>query len=143
VPDREAAGPPRVAASNGGAEPAPASLDSARLALRLIYEEARARAVSLGALLNSVCDIIEADETAVVLGFKYPLHAEKAAASQNLDALSEIVSRVLQRQVAVRCVHDPNVGSWRQREPASRSSLVRAAQEMGARILSPGPEDQI
>lgn len=121
------------------AEPVAPTLAAARQQLRPIYEEAKAKSAPLGALINSACDIIEADESAVVFGFKFPVHADRAATKPNLDMLSEIVSRVLQRPVSVRCVLDANVESWTRREPASRSSLVRAAQEMGAQIISPEP----
>jgi DNA polymerase-3 subunit gamma/tau len=130
-----------TADTEAGAEAAAVTVGAARQVLQAIYDEARRRSVPLGALLNSDCDIIGADGDAVVFGFRHLLHAEKAASKQNLETLSEVASRVLRRQVTVRCVHDSSVGSWRQREPASRSALVRAAQEMGARILSPGPEE--
>jgi hypothetical protein len=101
-----------------------------------MYEDARKASAQLGALLNSVCDIIGADETELVLGFKFPLHAERVSARTNLTILSEIASRLLGRTVSVRCVQDDSVESWRQRETASRSPLVRAAQEMGAQVIS-------
>jgi DNA polymerase-3 subunit gamma/tau len=117
------------------------TLAAARGALRPIYEEARVTSVALGALINSACDIIEADEAAVVFGFKYPVHADKAGSKPLVDTLTDIVSRVMGRQMAVRCVHDASVEAWTQRERASRSPLVRAAQEMGARVLSSEPEE--
>jgi hypothetical protein len=43
--------------------------------------------------------------------------------------------------LSVVCVHEPGIEDWMQRERASRSPLVRAAQEMGARVLSPEPEE--
>jgi hypothetical protein len=118
------------------------TLIEVRRALRPIYEEAKAASAPLGALVNSACDIIEADDTAVVFGFRYPIHADKAGTRPNLDMLTVVVSKVLGRQVNVRCVHDAKVEAWTQRERANRSALVRAAQEMGARVLSPEPEEQ-
>jgi len=59
-----------------------------------------------------------------------------------LKVLTDVVSEVLGRDVSVRCVHDPEVEAWTRRENVSRSPLVRAAQEMGARVLSPEPEEQ-
>jgi hypothetical protein len=112
--------------------------------MRAVYERARASGFQLGALLNSGCDIIEADESAIVIGFRHPIHAEKASEKANLDALAAIISQVMGRPLSVRCVHEPTVEPWNQSLPAKtgRSSLVQAAQEMGGRILSPQPEDQ-
>jgi DNA polymerase III subunit gamma/tau len=129
--------PVRVASSSVGA-----SLEDARAQMRSVYEKARATGFQLGALLNSGCDIIEADESAIVIGFRHPIHADKASENANQDALAAIVSEVMGRPMSVRAVHDSTVEPWNQRTSASRSSLVQAAQEMGGRILSPEPEDQ-
>ena len=118
------------------------SLEAAKAQMRAIYEKARAAGFQLGALLNSGCDIIEADESAIVIGFKHPNHADKVSEKPNLDALAAIVSVVMGRPLSVRCVHEPSVEPWSQRTSAAGSSLVQAAQEMGGRILSSGPEDQ-
>ncbi len=118
------------------------SLEAARAQMRAVYERARSTGFQLGALLNSGCDIIDADESAIVIGFKHPNHADKVAEKPNLDALAVIVSEVMGRPLSVRCVHEPSVESWSQRTSAAGSSLVQAAQEMGGRILSSGPEDQ-
>jgi DNA polymerase III subunit gamma/tau len=122
-------------------EPLPAGLTAARERMRAIYEKARASGFQLGALLNSGCDIIEADETGVVLGFRHEIHASKASEKPNLEALTAIVTEVMGRTMRVRCVQQSEVTPWTQRDSASRSPLVRAAQEMGARILSSEPED--
>ena len=119
--------------------PVEATLEGARAQMRAVYDKARAAGFQLGAVLNGGCDIIEADESAIVIGFRHPIHAQKASEKPNLDALAAIVSEVMGRQMSVRCVHDANVEAWNQR--GSRSALVRAAQEMGGRILSPEPED--
>jgi hypothetical protein len=104
--------------------------------MRRLYDEVRAASPQLGGLLNSVCDIIAADEDELVIGFKFPVHAERAAAKTNLAVLSEVASRIFGRTVSVRCVQDEAVETWRQRDSASRSALVRAAQEMGAQVIS-------
>ena len=109
--------------------------------MRSVYDRARAAGFQLGALLNSGCDIIEADESAIVIGFRHPIHASKASEKPNLDALAAIVSEVMGRPMSVRCVHHADVEAWTQREAGGRSALVRAAQEMGGRILSAEPED--
>jgi len=113
--------------------------------MKQIYDEAKAASAQLGALLNSVCDIIAADDSEIVFGFKYPIHADRAAAKTNLTVLGEIATRIMGRPLSVRCVQDDAVESWRQRETASRSPLARFAQEMGATVLSsteqgPDPE---
>jgi hypothetical protein len=112
--------------------------------MRPIYEKARARGFQLGALLNGGCDIIEADDAAIVLGFAHEFHVNKASEKQNLDALTAVVSEVMGRPTLVRCVLSPGVAAWTQRESAARgrdNPLVRAAQEMGARILTPEPDE--
>jgi hypothetical protein len=122
-------------------EPVAPTLSATRQMLRPIYDVARARGVHFGALINSACDIIDADETTITFGFKYPAHAARAAEKVTLEALTSIVAEVMNRDVKISCVHDPSVESWKQRETASRSPLVRAAQELGARVLSSEPED--
>ncbi|HEX5368061.1 MAG TPA: hypothetical protein VFY10_01460, partial [Dehalococcoidia bacterium] len=121
--------------------PVAPALSAARSQMRPIYEKARAAGFQLGALLNSGCDIINADESGVVVGFRHPIHANKASEKQNLDVLTAIFSEVMGRPLSVRCIESPDVTAWTQRESASRSPLVRAAQEMGARILTSEPED--
>ncbi len=68
--------------------PVAPTLSAARSQMRPIYEKARAAGFQLGALLNSGCDIIDADESGVVLGFRHPIHANKASEKQNLDVLT-------------------------------------------------------
>ena len=103
---------------------------------------ARAAGFQLGALLNSGCDIIEADESGIVFGFKFPFHADKAAEKPNLDALTAIVSEVMGRphERALRARRRTS-RPGRSASAGSRSPLVRAAQEMGGRILSSEPEE--
>ena len=105
-----------------------------------MYEAAKARSVPLGALVGA-SDIIEVDESTIVFGFRHSAHAAKATEERNLEMLTAVVAEVVGRPLSVRCTHDPNIEDWMQRERSSRSPLVRAAQEMGARILSPEPED--
>lgn len=112
--------------------------------MRPIYEKAKSVGFQLGALLNGGCDMIQADEENVVLGFRHEFHAIKASEKQNLDALTRIISEVLGRQVAVRCEVAEDVVAWTQREAGSRgrdNPLVRAAQEMGAQVVSTGTEE--
>lgn len=110
--------------------------------MRPMFDEAKAASVALGALLNGACDIIEFNENELVLGFKYPAHAERAAARANIDLLTDIAGRVMGRPVSVRCVLDGSIEHWRLRENSNRSALVRAAQEMGARVMSSEPPEE-
>jgi hypothetical protein len=105
--------------------------------MRAIYGAARARSAPLGALLNSGCDIIDLDDREVTFGFRFPNHAAKASEKANLDALAAILLEVTGAELAVTCRQEENVTDWKAREGASRNPLVRAAQEMGARIITP------
>ena len=112
------------------------SLASARQFMQEIYDRTRAANVRVAALINSVCDIIDVDEAALTFGFRFDAHLIKATAPESMQLLTEIVSAVIGRPMTVKCVQDPAVESWRQRESANRNPLVRAAEEMGARMLS-------
>jgi hypothetical protein len=112
--------------------------------MRPIYDKAKAVGFQLGALLNGGCDIIQSDDDVVVLGFRHEFHAIKASEKQNLDALTRIISEVLGRQVVVRCEVAEDVVAWTQREASARgrdNPLVRAAQEMGAQVVSTRPDE--
>ena len=56
---------------------------AAREQMRPIFEKARAAGFQLGALLNSGCDIIEADDGIVVSASSFPFHAAKASEEAN------------------------------------------------------------
>jgi DNA polymerase III subunit gamma/tau len=124
---------PASSGTNGG------GVDLARVrdALPRVYDAVRE--VHIRALLNSGCDIIEVGEDGITIGFRFPNHARKMQEPQNLKALADTISRVVGSPVNVRCVHDATVESWKQRQTATRSPLVRAAQEMGARVV---PRDE-
>jgi hypothetical protein len=111
--------------------------------MRAIYERAKAVGFQLGALLNGGCDIIQADEDLVVLGFKAEFHATKMSEKANKEAITRIISEVLGRSVNVRCDVSEDVVAWTQREANARARenpLVRAAQEMGAQVVRSGPD---
>ena len=130
----EAAAPPLAVA-----DATPASLAAAQAAMPELYRAARGKGAQFGALLVSgCCDVVAVDDVAVTLGFKFPFHAEKAR--KEIRTLTAVVNEVLGAHYSVNVVEDAGVGEWRSREVASRSPLVRAAQEMGARVLSPNPE---
>ena len=121
------------APANGGA-PA-ADLDQVRELMPRIYAAAREKEFHVGALLNGPCDIMGVNESEVTFVFRHPNHVQKIMEPQNHKVLVEAVRQVIGRPLTVRCVHDAEATSWKQREAAARSPLVRAAQEMGARVL--------
>ena len=123
---------PERAVTSGAASGAASLRDN----LREVYNRARVRSQALAALLISGCDIISIDGSRVVLGFRYRNLADKVSERAHLDVLTAIMSDVAQTGVEVVCRHEESVADWRQRETANRSPLVRAAQEMGARVLS-------
>jgi hypothetical protein len=120
-----------VHAAQGGA-----ALASLRDNMREIYSRARTSNPQLGALLNSGCDIISVDDREVVVGFRFGIHADKASERPFVEALSAIVADLVKHDVVVTCRHAEGIADWKQRDNANRSPLVRAAQEMGARVLS-------
>jgi DNA polymerase-3 subunit gamma/tau len=133
--------PPRSARPSADIEP---SLAAAREQMRPIYEKAKAVGFQLGALLNGGCDIIQAGEDVVVLGFRHEFHAIKASEKKNLDDLTRIIGEVLGREVTVRCEVAEDVVAWTQREAGSRgrdNPLVRAAQQMGAQVVRTGQDE--
>ncbi len=134
--DSWAAGTPVAGVSSSGVPPSP-EVASLRELMPRLYAVARESDQRVAALLNGPCDIIDAGESEVTFGFRYPAHVDKILEPQNVRSLAQAVARVLGRAVGVRCVLDPGVESWRQRQPGARSALVRAAQEMGARVVSP------
>jgi DNA polymerase-3 subunit gamma/tau len=140
-PSSPPAADPTPASSPRSDRPAAAvgSLAAARELMPRVYALARKRTPQAGALLNSGCDIIEAGETEWVFGFMYPNLAENMKKPANLDVLREVVNEALGREVAVRVVHDGAVTDWRRR--SAKSPLVRAAQEMGARVVAAKDED--
>ena len=124
--------------------PSSAGVEAIRSQMRPIFEKARAAGFQLGALLNSGCDVLEATENSVTLGFRHGIHAAKASEQANAAALSRVFSEVLGRSTTFHAREAPDVTDWKQRETTGRSSLVRAAQEMGARIIGTGdaPESE-
>jgi hypothetical protein len=112
-------------------------LQALRDQLPRIYQAARARDPRVAAFINSGCDIIEADDQMIKLGFMHTALLEKVENPQNLEVLTAVIREVLGRAVEVRCVHAPQVEAWTRRVPSS--PLVRAAQEMGARVVAREP----
>jgi DNA polymerase-3 subunit gamma/tau len=141
APVPEAKAPPAArdnAPAANGAAASGSPLDLARGHMQQIYYAAKARDARIGAFVNSACDIIEADDQIITFGFLHETIFGMVQQPQNLKVLAEVASEVLGREVTVKCVHDPAVQPWTRR--ASRSPLVRAAEQMGARVVSRNEE---
>jgi hypothetical protein len=106
--------------------------------MQQIYYAAKGRDARIGAFVNSACDIIDADDQIITFGFLHEPILAMVQQPQNLKVLAEVASEVLGRSVKVKCVHDPNVEPWTRRSP--RNPLVRAAEQMGARVVSRNEE---
>jgi DNA polymerase-3 subunit gamma/tau len=133
-----------------GAEPAVAvaplstatgdvGLEEVRALWPEIYQRSREIEHTTGALLNSGCGIIDVSEREVVFGFRHQIHLDKMLAdgANNVRALQQAIDEKLGSGRAVRCVLATDVDVQR---PAARGGhLVRAAQEMGARVLDEEP----
>jgi hypothetical protein len=121
----------------GSVEP---TLIGLRQGMPIIAKKVRERSVPLAALLNSGCDIIKVDDREVVIGFKFAIHRDRVNQKANLDHIKAVLLELTGQPMTLTCIVAEDTSDWRAREPAARNSLVRAAQEMGARVLSPGPE---
>jgi len=108
--------------------------------MQRIYDAARARGVQFGAVINRTCAIIEETDEAITLGFVHEAVLRRALQPPNLKVLVEAASEALGRPVDVHCVHEAAVTPWT--PETSRSPLVRAAQEMGARVVSRTGEEK-
>jgi DNA polymerase-3 subunit gamma/tau len=132
----EAPAVPKAVANGAAAAGSP--LDAARAQMQQIYYAAKGRDARIGAFVNSACDIIDADDQIITFGFLHEPILAMVQQPQNLKVLAEVASEVLGRSVKVKCVHDPNVEPWTRRSP--RNPLVRAAEQMGARVVSRNEE---
>jgi hypothetical protein len=86
-------------------------------------------------LLNGSCEVRSEEGDSVVLGFYHTFHLERFDSGAYRQQLDEAFSSVLGRAVQVKYEHAP-------REPrpegqAKGGHLVKAAQELGARAISP------
>jgi len=133
----EKAAPARPTSPSGGNGTAQ-GLAAAREQMQQLYYAAKARDARIGAFVNSACDVIEADDGMITLGFLHEAILKMVQQPQNLKVLCEVASEVMGRPVEVRCVLESHVEPWTKRFP--RSSLVRAAEQMGARVVSRNEE---
>jgi DNA polymerase-3 subunit gamma/tau len=92
----------------------------------------------LAALLNGSCEVTSQEGDTVVLGFYHTFHLERFDSGAYRKQLDEVFSAVLGRTVQVKYEHAP-----RERGPEARAQgghLVKAAQQLGARTISPTDE---
>ncbi len=134
------AAPPLVSAAGPGAGSVEPTLIGLRASMRAVYQMAKEKSAPLGGFINSGCDIIKADGQNVVIGFKFANLAQKAGDKTNSEHLRAIFLELTGQEMNITCIQSDDIVDWKLREPSTRSSLVRAAQEMGARVISPGPE---
>ncbi len=132
APEEAVAAPTSAGASPDAVAP---SLMEARARWQEIYQRARELHYRTGALLNSGCGIIQASEQEIVFGFRHAMLLDRMQADdgENLRALQQAVDDVLGTGRTVRCVLDANVEVQR---PTRGGHLVRAAEEMGGRVLA-------
>jgi DNA polymerase III subunit gamma/tau len=96
-----------------------------------ILDAVKASSRSVEAFLKE-CKPVEADEDAVVLGFRYPFHKDSVDNPKNRALVEECFSRVLTHAVRIRCILTPKTerGGGPVAEPAVKDGVVKAAEEM-------------
>ncbi|HEY5625532.1 MAG TPA: hypothetical protein VIT93_03480, partial [Dehalococcoidia bacterium] len=77
----------------------------------------------------------------VVLGFFHTFHLERVESGAYQEPLDELFSNALGRKVEVKYEHAPRDRGSERPEPKG-GHLVRAAQELGARTISPTEEGE-
>ena len=95
----------------------------------------------LSALLNGSCEVVSAEGDTVVLGFYHTFHLERVETGAYQEPLDELFSTALGRKVEVKYEHAPRDRGSETPEPKG-GHLVKAAQELGARTVSPTKEGE-
>ena len=95
----------------------------------------------LSALLNGSCEVLSAEGETVVLGFYHTFHLERVESGAYQEPLDELFSNALGRKVEVKYEHAPRDRGSEKAESKS-GHLVKAAQELGARTVSPTREGE-
>ncbi len=100
---------------------------------------------SVQALLRAATPLA-LDGDLMVLGFKYDFHRERIQEEKNRRAVEDVISQLLGRQIAIRCVKSDGQQHQPAGDPYSQmmsDPLVKAAMESGARVkLADQPADQ-
>jgi DNA polymerase-3 subunit gamma/tau len=136
--------PPPSSPRETAVTPAPAvpdhdAVEAIRARWADLYRVTKSFSVKAGALLNSACDIISADNGTIVLGFKHTMHLEKMVSGDggaNLIALQKAIEKVIGSGWTVRCEHHPDLTERPARTAPAKSPLVELARSSGARIVN-------
>ncbi len=137
---------PAPAADESPAAPEPAApATSATSAtdelLASVRQASRESDRQLSALLNGSCEVLSAEGETVVLGFFHTFHLERVESGAYQDQLEELFSNALGRKVVIKYEHAPRDRGSEQPQPKG-GHLVKAAQELGARTVSPTREGE-
>ncbi|MFC1962515.1 DNA polymerase III subunit gamma/tau [Chloroflexota bacterium] len=98
-----------------------------------VLEASRGTDRTVEALLRSACEPMAFEDDTVVLAVYYPYHKEKLEEVTKRHAVEEILSKVRGSRCQVRYVLKP-----RDKNTLTQGHLVKAAVEMGARIITEG-----
>ena len=120
------------------AKAAPAATDDLLASVRQASREGDRQ---LSALLNGSCEVLSAEGDTVVLGFYHTFHLERVESGAYQEPLDELFSSALGRKVEVKYEHAPRDRGPERAEPKG-GHLVKAAQELGARTVSPTREGE-
>ena len=109
--------------------------DRIRLQLRQDGKQDRQRQ-TVSALLNGSCTVLEVTDQELTLGFfrRFKFHWERVESAPNRKLVEEAASKVLGRAVRLKCV----LLEEDARPRRSGGHLVRAARELGARVIIDG-----
>ena len=95
-----------------------------------VLESSRGANKKIEALLRSSCEPVAVEGNTITLGFYFPYHKEMIEEPENRTTVENILSDVLGARYQVRCILSP-----RGKKTAPQGHLVKAAIEMGARIV--------
>ena len=90
---------------------------------------------NLDALLRSACEPVGLEGDTIVLGFYYQFHKEKIEDPKYAHLVENKINQVLGTPYKVSCILTPKEKKA-SNQSAVKGHLVRAAQEMGARIIN-------
>ncbi len=130
---------PATAPAPPKAAPAAAASDDLLTSVRQASRKGDDR--QLSALLNGSCEVLSAEGDTVVLGFFHTFHLERVESGAYQEPLDELFSNALGRRVEVKYEHAPRDRGAEKAEPKG-GHLVKAAQELGARTVSPTKEGE-
>ncbi len=131
---------PREMPVTAPAKAAPAAAATDDLLAR-VRQASREGDRQLSALLNGSCEVLSAEGDTVVLGFYHTFHLERVESGAYKEALDELFSSALGRKITVKYEHAPRDRGSEKAEPKG-GHLVKAAQELGARTVSPTREGE-